>query len=343
MAIYNPKPISWEELRPLRLRVIALAIIVDILLWYLFSPGFSIFPYETETEGSVPLYLINILCFIIDSVFISELILFICDRIRIHAKGEEMNINKTIWYKTVIFFFSILISWILSLIYQVLGWETSDDGLFTTLTCSIIALFIGELYFAYTYTYEIGIAGERMSALQNKIILNNHFELNTLYQLKALLKKDPEKADKMLDSMSDYHKYIVSSTKHATSPVSKEIEFFNAYIQIMKIRYPEGFDIDIDKEVFSIEKKVPIMSFQLIGENVFKHNAIDKDNKILIRIYTEDNGNSISFENNIVPIIGDIPSNKAGIKLIQEYYTGLGLTLKIEKTDNYYKITLPLI
>lgn len=343
MAIYNPKPITWRELRPLRVRFMVLAFILDIILWYLFYPGFHMFSSDISHGFWGVSSLVNIICFFIDTIFITESIVLICDQVRRFAKGQEMHIMRTLGYKIVVFLCALLLSWLLSLFYQAIGWETSDDGLFTTLTCSLVAIVIGESYFAYTYTYEIGIAGERMSALQNKIIMNNHFELNTLFQLKALIRKDPEMASSMIDSMSEYHKYVVSSNRHTTSPVSKEIEFFNAYIQIMEIRYPEGFKIEIDDAIYSIDKKVPIMSFQVLGENVFKHNAIDKDNKIIIKIYPDDNGKSISFENNLVPVIGEIPSSKTGLKLIQEFYTVIGLSIKITKTDRIYKVTLPLI
>jgi hypothetical protein len=66
------------------------------------------------------------------------------------------------------------------------------------------------------------------------------------------------------------------------------------------------------------------------------------DNPINIKIETD--GNSIIIANTLIPKIKKSPSTGLGLRYIKEHYINMSNeTIDIEKTEDTYRITIPLL
>jgi LytS/YehU family sensor histidine kinase len=83
-------------------------------------------------------------------------------------------------------------------------------------------------------------------------------------------------------------------------------------------------------------------SIQLLIENATKHNTISEDDPLIIKI--ESDSQMMTVSNNIIPKITKVVSTGLGQKYIRQQYLDLsGKEIQIEKTNDTYCVTLPLL
>ena len=121
-----------------------------------------------------------------------------------------------------------------------------------------------------------------------------------------------------------------------------ELVFVRLYIDLLKERFPEGFEVNINVPEESLARFVPPCSIQLLIENVTKHNAVSADNPLKIEVEVKDE--NVYVRNNIVPKLTKSQSTGLGQKYIRQLYKDLsGKSIDIEKTESSYCVTLPLL
>jgi LytS/YehU family sensor histidine kinase len=114
------------------------------------------------------------------------------------------------------------------------------------------------------------------------------------------------------------------------------------YVDLLKVRFPEGFDVIIDVAEDRLARFVPPCSVQLLIENATKHNAVGPDNPLVIRVETAED--EVIVSNNLVPKVTSSPSTGLGQQYISQLYMDLsGRSVKISRTDDEYCVTLPLL
>ena len=83
-------------------------------------------------------------------------------------------------------------------------------------------------------------------------------------------------------------------------------------------------------------------SLQLLIENATKHNAVNTNNPLIIKLEADDK--HVWVSNNIVPKFGKVESTGLGLKYLKQQYLDLsGQPIAIEKSETEFKVTLPLI
>ncbi|PWJ41048.1 histidine kinase [Sediminitomix flava] len=181
----------------------------------------------------------------------------------------------------------------------------------------------------------------KYSALKNQ--LDNHFLFNNLSVLSSLIYEDVEKSDRFIQEFAKVYRYVLSISEEMLVPVEKELDFIEAYLFLLKIRFEEGFQVrnDLDEDVS--EKKLPPLSLQVLIENAIKHNCISKRHPLHIHIYEEND--EIIVTNNYQPRDRpDTRSTHTGLKNLTEKYK-----LISEKVPSFgvqeenYVAVLPLI
>ena len=82
-------------------------------------------------------------------------------------------------------------------------------------------------------------------------------------------------------------RYTLQGSDRQSVTLAEEMQFAEAYIYLMKMRYEENlqFRIDVDKRMTGM--LLPPMSVQLLIENAIKHNEISNRNPLTISIRTE--------------------------------------------------------
>ena len=120
------------------------------------------------------------------------------------------------------------------------------------------------------------------------------------------------------------------------------IKFVEKYIDLLHIRFPEGFRVDINIEKNLLNKYVLPCAIQLLIENATKHNAVNTENPLTIKVEADEA--SVRVTNNINPKVGLVESTGLGLKYLRQQYLDIcGKNIAIEQTDGTFSVTLPLI
>ncbi len=173
--------------------------------------------------------------------------------------------------------------------------------------------------------------------------VNPHFLFNSLNILDCLIcEENTERASSYTHKLAGVYRYMLKSEDEMVVSLRDELVFVNMYVDLLKERFPVGFDVETDVPEDLLARFVLPCSIQLLIENAIKHNAVSEDNPLSIRIKAE--GEEIRVTNNIVPKVTQSPSTGLGQQYIRQMYLDLtGKQIGITMTDSTYQVTLPLI
>lgn len=173
--------------------------------------------------------------------------------------------------------------------------------------------------------------------------VNPHFLFNSLNILDCLIcEEKTERASTYTHKLAGVYRYMLKSEEEMVVPLRDELVFVNLYVDLLKERFPSGFMVETDVPEEMLARFVLPCSLQLLIENAIKHNAVVEDTPLTISIKAE--GESILVTNNLVPKVTKSPSTGLGQKYIRQMYLDLtGKQIGIEKTEDFYRVTLPLI
>ena len=179
--------------------------------------------------------------------------------------------------------------------------------------------------------------------LKLKRQVNPHFLFNSLNILDCLIcEEQTDKASTYTHKLAGIYRYMIKSEDEEIVSLRDELVFVQLYIDLLKVRFPEGFDVIIDVPEEIMARFVPPCSIQLLIENATKHNAVNTDNPLIVHVKEVD-GN-IKVSNNIVPKVTKSPSTGLGQKYIRQLYMDMsGKQIEIESTETEYSVTLPLL
>lgn len=184
---------------------------------------------------------------------------------------------------------------------------------------------------------------EKYRYVKLKQQVNPHFLFNSLNILDCLVcEGKSEQASLYIHKLAGIYRYMIKSEDEQIVSLRDELAFVGLYIDLLMVRFPEGFKVETDVDEGLMSRFVLPCSLQLLIENATKHNAVSADRPLVIRICAS--GNSVSVSNNVVPKMTKSPSTGLGLKYIRQHYMDMsGKTIRIERTDEEYCVTLPLI
>ena len=173
--------------------------------------------------------------------------------------------------------------------------------------------------------------------------VNPHFLFNSLNILDCLVcEEQSEKASEYIHKLAGIYRYMIKSEDEELVPLREELAFVGQYIDLLNIRFPEGFKVEVNIPDEYMSRYVLPCALQLLIENATKHNAINKANPLNIRIET--NGKDVWVSNNIIQKVGKVESTGLGLKYLKQQYLDLsGQKIDIKQTEKDFTVTLPLI
>lgn len=173
--------------------------------------------------------------------------------------------------------------------------------------------------------------------------VNPHFLFNSLNILDCLVcEEKTEQASTYIHKLAGIYRYMIKSEDEEIVPLRDELVFVNLYVDLLKVRFPEGFKVETDVPEELMSKYVLPCSVQLLIENATKHNAIGSADPLVIKVVAKDD--HVCVSNNIIPKITGSPSTGLGQKYIRQQYMDLsGKAIGILQTDDDYSVTLPLL
>ena len=173
--------------------------------------------------------------------------------------------------------------------------------------------------------------------------VNPHFLFNSLNILDCLIcEEKTERASTYTHKLAGIYRYMLKSEDEMVVTLRDELVFVGLYTDLLKERFPVGFEVITDVPEELMPKFILPCSIQLLIENATKHNAVCEDNPLIIRI--EADQNDICVTNNRIPKITKSPSTGLGQKYIRQMYFDMtGKEIQVVETEQKYSVTLPLI
>ena len=181
----------------------------------------------------------------------------------------------------------------------------------------------------------------QLEGLKSKV--NPHFLFNSLNTLAYLIPEDAEKSVKFVQKLSKVYRYILEMSDEKLIPLQKELDFLNSYIFLLKERFEENLQVDIDIPKARLTDKIIPLSLQILFENAIKHNVISASKPLKIKVLINDTGKLI-VENNLQKKKQIKDSTKFGLENIKNRYRFFSNeAVDVIATSSSFIVSLPLI
>jgi two-component system LytT family sensor kinase len=176
--------------------------------------------------------------------------------------------------------------------------------------------------------------------LQLKQQVNPHFLFNNLNTLISFIEIDSKKAVEFGHHLSNTYRHYLKNQNDDFVSLKEELEFIKEYLAIYKAKFENSFSFEIS--VLPKENEyIVCLSLQEIVDNVFKHNTMDENNPLEIRISSLNNG--LLIENTVSKKANDL-SNGLGLENINKRYMILtNKEIQIVNHTDKYQVTLPIL
>jgi two-component system, LytTR family, sensor kinase len=219
-----------------------------------------------------------------------------------------------------------------------------------------IALILEALVYSVVYLIEYALSARRSAErekdradlakyqyLNLKQQVNPHFLFNSLNILDALvLDGSREEASEYIHKLAGIYRYMLRNEEESIVTLRDEMTYVGMYRDLLKVRFQNGFEVEVDIPEADLSRHVVPCSVQLLIENATKHNAIEGEKPLKIRVFSD--GSILTVTNNLIPKINEAPSSGLGLNYIrQQYKERAGRGIEIARTDGSYTVKLPLI
>lgn len=132
--------------------------------------------------------------------------------------------------------------------------------------------------------------------------LNPHFLFNTLNNISSLVAFDPDQAQISISRLSEMLRYVLYDSTSEHVPLGKERDFMRNYIDLMRLRYTDTLQVEVDMESIQPDTPVAPLLFISLLENAFKHGA-DSCHPCGIHVSLRQEGGQVRFRviNSLLP------------------------------------------
>ena len=173
--------------------------------------------------------------------------------------------------------------------------------------------------------------------------INPHFLFNSLGILDYLVQEqETERASSFIHKLAAMYRYMLNNDQKRLTKLEEEVEFTKRYIDLIKERFIEGLQIEIEIEEQYLDKMVVPCSLQLLVENATKHNIVSAEQPLHISITTRED--MLEVRNSLQPRTHGQPSTRLGLENISQQYIDItGRKINVEQTDNEFIVKLPIV
>jgi two-component system LytT family sensor kinase len=173
--------------------------------------------------------------------------------------------------------------------------------------------------------------------------VNPHFLFNCFNTLSSLISEDKNQAEVFLNELSKVYRYLLRSNEDGLSTLQDELNFILSYYRLLKTRYGDAIEVEIEVDKKYYKYLLPSLSLQLLVENAVKHNVVSKHQPLIIDIFSME-GNKLAVNNNLQLKKVKMPSNNIGLSNIRSKYELLKYNgYEILQDARNFTVVLPLI
>lgn len=181
----------------------------------------------------------------------------------------------------------------------------------------------------------------QLESLKNQV--SPHFLFNSLNTLSSLIEEDQTQAVQFVNELSRVYRYLLQSNDKELTTIKDEISFLNAYFFLLKTRFGEAIQMEINIAEDFMSYLIPPLTLQILVENAVKHNIVSLSKPLLIEVNFEES-DQLSVSNNIQKKIVHVASNGLGLANISAKFKLLNQPeIIIDTNNNKFKVTLSLL
>jgi len=101
--------------------------------------------------------------------------------------------------------------------------------------------------------------------------LQPHFLFNTLNTVVALMRKNPDGAERVISRLGDLLRFSLQHSRRQEVPLAEELEFLDRYLEIQRVRFQDRLSVRMDIAPDVGEAAVPALVLQPLVENAIRH------------------------------------------------------------------------
>lgn len=234
-------------------------------------------------------------------------------------------------------------------------WRASLVKCFTT-TAIIGTLYEAGYFFRMWKRQAIEAEALKSRQLRAELdILRNqvspHFLFNSLNTLVAIIPEDPAQAVRFTKALSHVYRYILQHKDKEVVDLGTELDFTEAYIHLMKVRFEDSLRINLQVDPAHRRLLVAPLTLQLLLENALKHNVASAAHPLTVDIHVEqgraaDGGtrHTLVVRNNLRRRQGGIEGTGTGLSNVKQRYAILSdRPVDVIETREHFLVALPLL
>ena len=264
-----------------------------------------------------------------------------------HAADDPERINSLKWL--LIAFGVILVTRLAIMLFFSEGLEGRNTAVSILLDYSMtIAVVVVLAAYALRLQSRAKAAAEEAALAQFryhklKQQVNPHFLFNSLNILDCLIQEQtPQEASRYTHKLAEVYRYLIKNEDETTVRLRDEMGFVAQYVDLLRVRFPEGLEVDVDIPESAMSRSVVPCCVQLLLENATKHNAVRPDKPLRISVRVE--GDGVVVSNNRVPRLTRPASTGLGLQYIRQQYQDLsGKRITVLDDEQSYTVILPLL
>ena len=130
--------------------------------------------------------------------------------------------------------------------------------------------------------------------------INPHFLFNALNSIAGLIPDHPELADRTLEQLASVFRYTLRTSNAEWLPLSDEIEFLTAYLEVEQARFGDRLEVDLQVAPAAAACTIPAMCIQPLVENAIRHGAskLEAAGRVRLRVSHEEHVLNIEVADN---------------------------------------------
>jgi two-component system LytT family sensor kinase len=140
-----------------------------------------------------------------------------------------------------------------------------------------------------------------------KMQVHPHFLYNTLHAISTLVYENPEAAELTIIRLSELLRLTLEHKGDQEIAVSEEMEYLGLYLEIMKTRFAERFNVSLEVDPDALRARIPAFLLQPLVENAIQHAVLPREEggRVVVRagrhqsilvLDIEDNGPGFTAE-----------------------------------------------
>lgn len=159
-------------------------------------------------------------------------------------------------------------------------------------------------------------AAARLAELQARI--RPHFLFNTLNSAIALVRAEPERAEALLEDLSELFRQALAERGTAVT-LAEELDLAARYLQIEQVRFGDRLRVEWVLDPAAGSARVPPLLLQPLVENAVRHGVEPSERGADLRISTQRRGGSVVLKvTNTVPGTAAQPGHRLALDNVRD-------------------------